>query len=129
MKFKSDWWTAVLPDSYLAEVNEYCVDIIDLNEIGILQLSAHRKDDGEITLADLLEFALDEAERSELEEFRSDAFFGYFHETRDNKINRRKWWIASGRTMLYATYQCDSKAQDVELDSIDAIIKSLRVTD
>jgi hypothetical protein len=129
MIFESNWWTAVLPDRYRAEVNGDCVDIVGPQEIGVLQLSAYRRNNTKVTLDDLLEFASSEVGQGELEKITSNEFRGYTHENADGEMYWRRWWIASDRTMIYATYQCSSKACNEERKFVDSIIRSLQVKD
>jgi len=127
MEFESKWWKVMLPNGYRAEANDDCVDIIGPRETGVTQISGYRRDDRNVTLEDLLEFASDEANIDELKESVLDKFKGYAHEAIINETYWRKWWLASGRTMVYVTYQCNKDLSNVERSHVDSIIHSIRL--
>jgi hypothetical protein len=127
MKFESNWWTAMLPDGYTAEANDDCVDIIGPQEIGVIQISSYRKNDEKVTLDELLEFASDEVGRDELDDITLSEFCGYTYEHADNETYWRRWWLAFDRTMIYATYQCNSNALNEERSHVDSVISSFRI--
>lgn len=85
-KYKSAWWSVELPDDWEAERDEDCVTFTSQRDIGVLQISAYRRDGEIVTDEDLFGFAEDEfVEGASPQTFSCGGFVGleifYFAET------------------------------------------------
>ena len=125
-KYKSAWWSVELPDGWEAERDEDCVTFTLQREIGVLQISAYRRDDEIVTDKDLLEFAEDEiVEPANPQSVSFSEFVGLeiSHFADDSFL--RKLWLRNGSLLLFVTYTCAAEESTVEAEDVNLILKSL----
>jgi hypothetical protein len=125
--YRSVLWGIVLADEWEAESEEDCVTLYHPDGVGALQISGFRKEsDGEVTRSDLLGFATVDAEtQNHLAERRCGDFTGFELAYSSEGTFWRKWWLASGRTMLFVTYNADLEHEGVEQEAVNAMMESL----
>ena len=54
-------------------------------------------------------------------------YSGYQYDYLERGSFYRQWWLASERTILFITYQCDPQSKDIETDEVDKIVQSITV--
>lgn len=125
--FSSQWWEIDLPDGWEAEPEEHCVTISDPNGVGALQVGAYQKPDGIVNEDNLLDATeLEPLSRKNLEKKRYKDFEGFHYTFSADDRFWRKWWLRSGYTMMFVTYNCAFAARDVESEIIDKMVSSLK---
>ncbi len=126
-KFQRPWWELELPPSWSAEDNEDCSSFYNEDGVGALQCSAYQKDE-DITDSDLKEFAAEEIPPgAKLSAVQCGSFTGFYTHFDREDTYWRKWWLRSGQTMVYATYNCALSDRSIEDEQVGQILNSLRV--
>ena len=55
-------------------------------------------------------------------------YSGYQYDYLERGSFYRLWWLASERTILFITYECDPESKDIETEEIDKIVRSIMTT-
>lgn len=127
--FKSAWWSVELPSGWIGSEDPECVTFRATPPLGALQLSAALKDGGSITEEDLQSLVKESpSPRTELVKVSYGSFFGVAIQYVKEGLFWREWWLASGRLMIYATYNVAKGGEDLEEDKIESILSSLSST-
>lgn len=125
--YRSRWWTIDLADGWEAQRDEHCVTICHPDGVGALQVSAFQKPKGKVTRDDLFDATDVDAEtQKHLGEQQWGDFHGLQLGYSADDTFWRKWWLAAGKTMVFVTYNCEFKNQEIERESINAMVSSLR---
>ena len=125
--FESSWWSVELPPKWYGNSEEQCARFQTDPPIGILQISAAKKDADTVTDEDLREFALQRlSAAATLEDVCFRSFSGFTAKYDKSRISWQEWWLKSGNLMLYATYNVRCGMESAELRAITAILNSLR---
>src|SRR5262249_26252752 len=125
--YESAWWSVEIPISWRGTTDEACVTFRDNPEIGVLQISAARKDNEPVIRQDLEEFERDRLGGDvSFEEVNLGAFSGLTTQCVDNGLSRQEWWLASGPLMIYVTYNVRKENEALEKTILGGILRSLR---
>jgi hypothetical protein len=126
--YHSHSWQINVAAGWLADRDNDCVTIANHDGVGALQISAFQKPNGDVTKADLLDAAdLDEPAQQHLRNIECGDFQGLALSFADDQTFWRQWWIASGATMLFVTYNCDVEHKESDREIIDEMIASLKM--
>ena len=121
-RHESATWSLRLPKGWTTEQDEDCTTMHADPPVGALQISAYEKD-GEVTEADLVELAGDDA--PEREPVACGAFVGFVGTTRSDGEFWRQWYLRAGSTVLFATYVCTDDLEGIEDELVDAALDTL----
>lgn len=122
MKYAHESWSAELPDHLLVEEAEECVTLYDPDGAGAFQVSSYLKEDGDVTVDDLLSFAeVDAPEETDIPFLN-----GIFKRITDGQYAIHTWWLAGANQLIYATYICAIESENVESPERHNIIRSLQ---
>ena len=125
-EFKSSWWSVRLPIGWQATESEECVTLEGKSRLGAVQISAARKDDGQVTDSDLRQFAVEQrGATAPFQEVVLPAFVGLYAERVEHNRFWREWWLRSGGLMVYVTYNVDTAFKGSESAAVDSIVNSL----
>lgn len=128
-KFKSNWWSLQIPDGWNAERDEVCTTFTAKPEIGSLQISSARNDNGPATDDDLLEFAEEHIEAgAKLTEAKVGSLTGFYLGYTDEDFYCREWWLRRGKTVVFVTYTTEIEQRGQEDLVVDQILTTLEVT-
>lgn len=122
----SDCWTLDLPDEWHAQTDEDAVIVTDDDNISTIELSAMRKEQGEVTGEDLAQFA---AELNDSNLPRKDAslgdFAGYCYQYVSDGEWCRDWFLSCKDVFLLVTYTCLEEDKALDDAAVDYILDSL----
>src|SRR3954471_21903293 len=121
--FQSHWWSVNLPEGWETRVEENGVSFRQRPEIGVLQISAARKE-AAVTDADLIEFT-DTASNATLEPVEFDLFSGFARRQKTQEQYLKEWWLRHGELAIFATYVVPVGCENVEATDIHGILTSL----
>jgi hypothetical protein len=95
--------------------------------VGALQISSFKAPDtiGKSTLANLAEIKTDEQAGTAWQSWGD--YSGYQLIYSEEKVFWRKWFLASGKSLVFITYNCDIKDKDKELALVDEMVESIVV--
>lgn len=127
--FSSTWWSVQVPETWVVEQDEECVAFTASPEIGVLQLSAARNENGLATDEDLLEFAEEHiSSGAKLTSVNIGKLSGFYLQYSDGEFHCREWWLRSGNTVVFVTYTADLELSGQEDPVVDQILTTLEVT-
>ena len=126
MIFTSAWWSVELPPNWSANPDGNCATLRADPPLGVLQISAARKDTGVVTDQDLTEFAeMRIAPKTRLAGVSFGAFSGATAMYRKDGLFWQEWWLRSKDMMVYATYNVVQESEAAELRTVEGILASL----
>jgi len=122
MRYTHDTWSVDLPNHWQVEETDECLAMYDPKGFGAFQVSSYFKEDGDVTMEDLVEFA--EVENPEATDL--PYLNGIFKKIIDGGDTFFSWWLCGANHFIYATYICASEDEDAEAEAREYIIHSLR---
>ncbi len=124
MRYTHDCWSIDLPDHWQCEEDEEedIVEFFHPDGVGTFDVSSYFKEEGEVTLADIAEFA----EEDNLETTDLPYLNGYYKKVIEDGESIFQWWLCTANHLIYATYVCDQAEEAVEEDERHGLITSLR---
>ena len=125
--YESYWWSVELPPGWTASTEGECTTFRATPPLGALQISSARKNSGPVNDEDLREFARERLGHAPLLSAATyGPFSGFSAEREDESLFWKEWWLRSGQTMLYVTYNVIPKYKDSETDAVEAILRNAR---
>ena len=122
MRYTHDTWSVDLPNHWQIEEADDCLVIYDPDGVGAFQVSSFFKEDGDVTIDDLLDFAdVDSPEKTDLSFLN-----GIFKKTIDSGDTFFSWWLCGANHLVYATDICSTEDESIEKQEREDIIHSLR---
>lgn len=116
-------WSLLLPPEWFAERDEDSIVIADCDEVGCLEISALRKDEGDFADTDLAVVA--EAGLA-WQRVTCGSFRGHCASFTEDGDAIREWHLYSGDLLLFITYSCDADNRGLDDAVVDDILDSLR---
>jgi hypothetical protein len=130
MTYKASWWSVDLPTDWRGYPDAGCSTFRADPPLGVLQISAARKDAGIVTDQELKEFA--ESRLGREVTLRNAAFGNFAGLTaayRKDGLFWEEWWLKAGCLMVYVTYNVVESGEAVEQAAITRILGSLKGID
>lgn len=122
MRYTHDTWSIDLPNNWIAEETDECMAFYNPHGVGALQISTYLKEDGTVTIEDLLEFSEainpDQVDLPYLKGIQET-----FVDDGDIFIN---WWLGSGSQLYYVTYICENGDESVEAEAREYAVYSIK---
>jgi len=125
MKFNSTWWTLEAPPTWDVSEDDSCVTLA-CNKESALQISAARKNSGNVTDADIKEFVGDHPEGRRLARFATPYFEGYRADYTKRGRHWKEWWLRSQDLLVYVTYNVKSPLDLPQEQQVEAIVHSIK---
>ena len=116
---------SIAPGPWSAQADGECATLEPPTRDTALQVSAYRKPAGEVTDADLADFAAD-AELPEVSPVQCGDFQGLSGAYTDDGVAWRKWWLRAGPLLLHVTYNGDEATAVRDAAAVDGILGTLR---
>jgi hypothetical protein len=125
---ETEWWTIALPEEWEAEEDDGSVIITDTDRVSEIQISALRKDEGELSKQDLLDLAEDLlSEGKTPQEVRLAGFKALLFEYQEQGEYWREWYTASADLLLFITHCCDLENRGMDDSAVAEILGTLSV--
>jgi len=122
VRYTHDTWSVDLPNHWQVEETDECLAMYDPNGVGAFQISSYFKEDSDVTIDDLIEFAeIDSPEKTDLPYL--NGIYKKIIEDSDTFFN---WWLCGANHLIYATYICSTDDEATEAEERENIIQSLR---
>jgi hypothetical protein len=126
-EYKSTFWTIKYPSDWIVEVHPGGVSFYGKYSVGALQISADSKD-REVTTDDLYELIEGELPRNvSLNNVVAGDFKGLATEFKYIEHFWRHWILSKRNLLLDISYNCEFEVCEVERESIEQIINSLKL--
>lgn len=111
-----------------AETDEYCTTVCHPAGVGALQISSFQKQDGTLISRDDLLQATQLSE--EIIPHLAEQTWGAFHRFQlvysEDETFWRRWWLSSGSTLAFVTYNGGLQDSEVELEPVNKMLSTLR---
>ncbi|HEX6928788.1 MAG TPA: hypothetical protein VF267_06040 [Gammaproteobacteria bacterium] len=125
-EFRTDLWTAQLPDDWVGEEDEDGVLLYSPDGAGELQVTVSEKEEGLVDEEDLEYFAEELIEDGiESRIVRVGEFQGLLFEYDEEDAYWREWYLAYDELFFYVTYNCDLADRHTEDHVVQDILKSI----
>jgi hypothetical protein len=127
--FQSTLWQITVPAPWEAKNSEECVEITQPEGAGALHISGAIKKIGKVLEGETkTQLQRNCPEGTESEPVLFGDFVGYGADYVDwsESIYWRVWCLASGRVMLYVTYNCKRGEEDSEVPKVTRILSTLK---
>lgn len=127
--FKNRVWALEAPSPWRIEDCEDCIQITQPEGAGAMHISSARKKVGAVLPAETLERLKEDCPTdTDVQRVRCGDFTGYVAEYTDWHTDRfwRKWFVAHGQDLLFATYTCKRGEEELEADEAAKLLASLR---
>ena len=125
---ETEWWTLALPQEWWAEAEGDSVLVGDRDEVGCIEISTLRKEQGH--------FDADEVERMARAESGAAGvintvtlgeFTGYTMAFRESGTAVTEWFLACGSLLLFVTYSCDEDNDGLDEAAVTEILDTLAI--
>jgi len=122
----TDTWALDLPPEWKVERDEETTIISDEDGVSTLEISAVRKRDGEVTGADLADFA-DELNEMGLPRHETSLgdFDGFIYEYEEEAYWCRDWFVAFKDVCVFVSYTCLVEDKHFDESMVNEILDSL----
>jgi hypothetical protein len=128
--YSSTWWSIEIPSGWSPWEHEECTSFHGSPALGVIQVSAVRKLGGDVSHADLMEFATESKNRcARSQSIFTEKHFGFSCESEKNGEFWAEWWLACGSTLVYLTYNVAAGIEASEIDQIHQIVSSIKIQD
>lgn len=127
---ESTWWTIIIPDEWSCYRDANSVSIHAEPALGVLQVSAARKDADLVTDDDLRDFAQDHVRTyGDLSPVAIGEWCGFYLKFSTDEYYWREWWLRNKNLLVYVTYNIDLAKKGCEDQEVDKILLSLKAKD
>lgn len=116
-------WCLLLPDEWQAEREEDSIVVFDRDDVGCIEISELRKDDGSFNDSDLA--SLTDSQPGWKPAERGD-FRGLGRSLVEDGAAIREWYLYEGDLLLYVTYSCEMENQGMDDAAVDEILDTLQ---
>lgn len=120
-------WSLDVPSSWDWEDGSPAMAFARRDGLGVLQISAHTKHDGDVTFFDVMSTASERCDESvPLDACDVGDFRGLVATVARPEGHFREWWLSAGPTFVYVTYNCSLEHAGAEDEEVDAVLATLR---
>lgn len=123
---ETEWWTLALPQEWWAEAEGDSVLVGDRDDVGCIEISTLRKEQGRFDSDEVESMARAESAAGDtiaavtLGEFR-----GYTAAFREDGDAVREWFLGCGSVLLFITYSCDEENDGLDDAAVTEILDTL----
>jgi hypothetical protein len=126
---ETEWWTIALPEEWEAEDDDGSVVITDLDEVSQVQISAVRKEAGDVSQQDLQEFTADlRAEGKTSRQVKLGGMNAELYEYEEVGEFWREWFVMKGNLLIFITHCCESANRGMDDSAVDEILNTIEIT-
>ena len=126
--YQSDWWSVEVPDGWLVQLDDKCVSFFAATGVGALQISAYRKDFGEVTAEELRDLSSSDhlQDNTKAVSIIVGEFQGRTASWVSGDLYWRRWWLRSEHLLVYATYNRSVDDLCEEDSAVERIVSLLK---
>jgi hypothetical protein len=129
MTYSSTWWSVELPAKWTGHRDRECATFQADPPLGVLQISAARKDAVPVNGDELREYAKDTIVNGRpFDTVYFGAFSGFTTTYRERGLAWQHWWLMEDRLLIYGTYNVTQQHEGRENHEIMSILASLAST-
>lgn len=123
---ETNWWSVSLPDEWDAEQDEDTIVITDEDDVGSIQITDLKREDGDASQADLLELAEELIEQGVAYVPASVGdFVGIRFEYEEEDVFVIEWFLRCEDLVLLVSYDCDLDNKAMDVGMVEDILDTL----
>ena len=123
---ETEWWTLLVPPEWWAESEDHSILIGDRDDVGTIEISTLRRDEGDFSADEAAAVASKESpEVGTWKRVSVGHFDGVSGVLVEEDAAIREWYLAGGPVLLYITYSCDTDNQGLDDAAVDEILDTL----
>lgn len=125
---ETEWWCLGVPPEWWAEHEDDVMVIGDQDDVGVIEISTLRKEQGQFSAEETAAIARDndDAGCDWSKVWRGD-FSGVATAYADADQTIREWYLSADDCLLFITYSCDREHHRLDDAAVDEILDTLRV--
>ena len=125
---ETEWWSMALPPEWWAEAEGDTILVGDRDEVGCIEISTLRKEEGVFSADEVRAIATDNAEGDwDWQPVTRGDFSGLRTAYGAEDASIREWCMAAEGTLLYITYSCDEENRGMDDAAVDELLDTLLV--
>lgn len=125
---ETEWWTMAIPPEWWADAEEDSILVGDRDEVGCIEISTLRKEEGDFESRAAKDIAQAEsAAPIEWQAVTLGEFQGYSSRYAEEGTAMREWYVTHGALLLFITYSCDEENRGMDDAAVDEILDTLMV--
>ncbi|MFT4613553.1 MAG: hypothetical protein ACI9NT_000694 [Bacteroidia bacterium] len=126
---ETEWWSMALPPEWWAEAEGDSILVGDRDDVGCIEISILRKNDGVFTGAEIEAIARDASDSVQIwRESAPGEFSGLASDYVEEDVAIREWYVAADATLLFMTYSCDLENKGMDDAAVDELLDTLLAT-
>ncbi|MGB1139533.1 MAG: hypothetical protein ACPG1A_01470 [Halioglobus sp.] len=123
---ETEWWTMALPPEWWAEAEGDSILVGDRDDVGCIEISTLRRDEGEFSPDEVRTLAQENAEQGvDWQAVSLGDFAGVTASYQDEDAALREWYVAHGQQLLFITYSCDGENRGMDDAAVDQLLDTL----
>ena len=127
-ELETEWWGIAVPPEWWAEREDDSILISDRDQVGCIEISTLRRDEGDFSDAEVTGIARDNGEPDwQWQAHEAGPFKGVGCSYTEDGDAVREWYLAAGSVLLFITYSCDEENANLDLAAVTEILDTLRL--
>ena len=123
---ETEWWTLGVPPEWWAEREEDSIVIGDRDDVGSIEISTLRREEGAFDDEEVLAIARENGESGwQWLACEAGDFTGVSTQYEEDGDAVREWYLAAGPLLLFVTYCCDVENRGLDDAAVDEILNTL----
>lgn len=123
---ETNWWSISLPDEWIAEHDEDAIIIYDEDDVGTIQITDLKREEGEASQDDLLELAEELIEQGvKYASASMGDFVGIRFEYEEDGVFVIEWFLRCEDLVLLVSYDCDLDNKAMDVGMVEDILDTL----
>lgn len=123
---ETNWWSISLPDEWIAEHDEDAIIIYDEDDVGTIQITDLKREEGEASQQDLLELAQELIEQGvKYTSASMGDFVGIRFEYEEDGVFVIEWFLRCEDLVLLVSYDCDLDNKAMDVGMVEDILDTL----
>ena len=126
-KYTTKYWSVNLPVLWDSEVDDGCDVLYDKEGIGELIFTSIYQEEG-VEDEQLEELAAEHLDsEAVIEDVNFNEFSGFVVSYTKESEYWNEWYLKSENLLLFVSYNCDEKDEDIDEDVVESILASLQI--
>lgn len=125
---ETEWWTLALPPEWWADSEEDSILIGDQDDVGCIEISTLRKEEGVFEPDMVRSIAQSESEQPlQWQPVTLGEFAGLGSHYVQEETAVREWYVANGALLLFITYSCAEENRGMDDAAVDELLDTFMV--
>ena len=127
---QTNWWSISLPDEWIAERDEDAIIIFDEDEVGTIQITDLKREEGDASQDDLIELAGELIDQGlSYKPASMGDFVGIRFEYEEEDAFVIEWFLRCEELVLLVSYDCDIDNKAMDVGMVEDILDTLELAE